>query len=146
MPGSFSPQIKPDFMNPAAASTGSRTAGSTQPGRSRTDAFGHMKPQDQRAALYDQARQQQRQQLQTRFHDSHSVNAALPGGLTQKQRMEFGMLRRTDPLAAQKQLDTYQMNADIRYNKPMPGAAVQPDSGLTYRRPPTNFNGPRRSF
>jgi hypothetical protein len=61
--------------------------------------------------------------------------------------MDFAMLQRTDPLAAQKQLQQYQRTSDIRYNKPGTITPQPPaGSGLTYRRPPSNPSGPRHTF
>ncbi len=111
-------------------------------GRTQADNFSRLSPQSQRAALFDQARQQASQQ--GRFLDPRNLGAALPGGLTEKQRMDFMSLQRTNPQAAEKQLLSYQRNADIRYNKPT--ASPQPPAGPTYHRPSTNYGGPRRSF
>ena len=140
---SFKAQIKPDFMG-SSSSTSSGTASFAKPARIKPDDFQRMSPQSQRAALFDQARQQATQAHQSNHQTLRNPSSALPGGLSEKQRMDFAMLQRTDPLAAQKQLQQYQHTSDIRYNKP--GTTPQPpaSSGLTYRRPPTSFNGPRR--
>lgn len=139
---SFGSQIRPTFLP-----TNSPSANSTQPAgparRIQPDGYTSMTPQAQRAALFDQARQQSAHQA--RFVDPRTnLSSALPGGLTLKQRMDFETLRRTDPLAAQKQLYTYQRNSDVRHNKPT--ASCQPPAGPSYHRPSPNFNGPRRSF
>jgi hypothetical protein len=114
--------------------------------RIKPDNFQSMSPQSQRAALFDQARQQMTEMHQASYQTQRNPSSALPGGLTEKQRMEFSMLQRSDPLAAQAKLQQYQRASDIRYNKP--GTTPQPPagSGLTYRRPPTSFNGPRRTL
>jgi hypothetical protein len=114
--------------------------------RIKPDAFQGMTPQGQRAALFDQARQQTRQAHEVNYQTLRNPSSALPGGLSEKQRMEFQMLQRSDPQAAQAKLQQYQQTADIRYNKP--GATPQPpaSSGLTYRRPPGKPSGPRRTF
>lgn len=142
---SFKAQIKPDFMG-SSSSTSSGTASFAKPARIKPDDFQRMSPQSQRAALFDQARQQATQAHQSNYQTLRNPSSALPGGLSEKQRMDFAMLQRTDPLAAQKQLQQYQRTSDIRYNKP--GTTPQPptSSGLTYHRPPTSFNGPRRPF
>lgn len=137
----FSAQIRPGFMQPVSQPTTGTTGGFNRPSRIKPDEFQSMGPQHQRAALYEQARQQSFQQA---YQPHHTLNAALPGGLSKQQIADFRMLERTNPLAAQAQLQNYQRNADIRYNKP---TAQPPQSpGLTYRRPPSNFQGPRRSF
>ena len=105
-----------------------------------------MSPQSQRAALFDQARLQATQDRQMTYGTLREPSSALPGGLSEKQRMDFAMLQRTDPLAAQKQLQQYQRTSDIRYNKPGATPQQPTSSGLTYRRPPTSFNGLRRPF
>jgi hypothetical protein len=144
---SFGAQIRPDFMQRSPA-TGS--GGGLQPSsrmqRIKPDNFQRMTPQGQRAALFDQARQQNKEAYQTNYQTLGNPGSALPGGLSEKQRMDFAMLQRTNPLAAQQQLQQYQRTADIRYNKP--GTTPQPPagSGLTYRRPPGGPTGPRRTF
>ena len=132
-PGQFGQKlqnsVRPSFLGAPA----------TQP-PSQPTSFGQASPQNQRAALFDQARTQAAQQQ--RFTDPRTnLSSMLPGGLTQKQRMDFELLRRTNPGAAQKQLDTYQRFSDIRYNKP----ATMPDTPIQRSRP-TNFRGPRPSF
>lgn len=96
--------------------------------------------------MFDQARQQTKEAHQTNYQTLRNPSSALPGGLSEKQRMDFAMLQRTNPLAAQAQLQQYQRTADIRYNKP--GVAPKPPAGtgLTYRRPPGGPTGPRRTF
>ncbi len=142
---SFKAQIKPDFMG-SSSSTSSGTASFAKPARIKPDDFQRMSPQSQRAALFDQARQQATQAHQSNYQTLRNPSAALPGGLSEKQRMDFQMLQRTDSMAAQQQLQQYQRTADIRYNKP--GTTPQPptSSGLTYRRPPSNPSSPRRTF
>jgi hypothetical protein len=140
---SFAPQIKPDFMQSSAQNNGNSSTFSRTT-RTSTDAFGQMSPQSQRAALFDQARQQMTQANQLNYQHLRNPSAALPGGLTERQRTDFKMLQRTDPAAAQKQLMNYQRTSDIRYNKPMPGA--QPPAGPAYHRPPSNPTGPRPRF
>lgn len=139
-PGSFGAQIKPGFMQ-STPTSGAQPF--SRPSRIKPDAFGQMSPQNQRAALYEQARQQQANE--GRFQDPRTMSAALPGGLTERQQREFKMLQRADPLAAHQQLMDYQRNADIRYNKPQPGPGAQPPagSGLAYR---SNPKGPRPRF
>ena len=123
--------IRPSFLPLASTPTPSQPS-----------SFAQMNPKSQRAALYDQARQQASQQL--RATDPRTkLSSMLPGGLTERQRMDFDALQRTNPAAAQRQLDAYQRNADIRYNRPTPGAQPPASPGVTR---PTNFNGPRRSF
>ncbi len=142
---SFSAQIRPDFIKPSGQS-GTQPGSSTHMARIKPDDFQRMNPATQRAALFDQARQQATQARQISYGTLRNPSSALPGGLSEKQRMDFAMLQRTDPLAAQKQLQQYQRTSDIRYNKP--GTTPQPrtGSGLTYRRPPSNPSGPRRTF
>lgn len=112
--------------------------------RIKPDGYQSMSAQDQRTALYDQARQQTKDYAyQTPLDVALS---ALPAGLSERQRMDFDALRRTDPLAAQKQLQQYQRTADIRYNKPGTPPPPTAGSGLTYRRPPGGPTGPRRTF
>lgn len=114
--------------------------------RIQPDAYGQMAPQSQRAALYDQARQQTKQAYQANYERMRNPSGALPGGLSEKQRMDFQMLQRTNPAAAQQQLLKYQRTADIRYNKPVSGPSTTPPAGPTNRSNPTNFNGPRPRF
>jgi hypothetical protein len=143
---SFKAQIKPDFMG-SSSSTSSGAASFTKPARIKPDDFQRMSPQSQRAALFDQARQQATQAHQSNYQTLRNPSSALPGGLSEKQRMDFAMLQRTDPLAAQKQLQQYQRTSDIRYNKPGTITPQPPaGSGLTYRRPPSNPSGPRHTF
>ena len=143
-------QYKPDFL-PASNATGSSAQPTNDPSnpahlqRIKPDAFGKLAPQDQRAALFDQARRQQMSQAnQLNYQQLRDPSAALPGGLTTKQRADFKMLQRTNPAAAQKQLMNYQRTSDIRYNKPQ--SAPQPPSGPSNYHPPSNFNGPRPHF
>lgn len=142
----FAAQIRPDFMKPSSPSSAS---GGLQPAsrmqRIKPDNFQSMTPQSQRAALFDQARLQAAQINKATYQTQRTPSSALPGGLTEKQTREFQMLQRTDPMAAQAKLQQYQNNADIRYNKPGT-APPATGSGLTYKRPPTSFNGPRKSF
>ncbi|QQS69076.1 hypothetical protein IPP75_04085 [Candidatus Saccharibacteria bacterium] len=140
----FGAQIRPDFMQASRPSATGQPPAHMQ--RIKSDGFQTMSPQSQRAALFDQARQQAKQSFQSNYQSHTGVSGPLPGGLTERQRMDFETLKRTNPLAAEKQLQIYQQNSDIRYNKP--GTTPQPptSSGLTYRRPPTSFNGPRRPF
>lgn len=143
MQSSYGAQIRPDFMRPSSPSSSSQQ-GPTRMVRIKPDAFGQMSPQSQRAALFDQARQQMAQTRQMGYQSVRNPSAALPGGLTERQRADFQLLQRTDPVAAQQQLMNYQRTADIRYNKPQP--ASPPPGGLTYRSTPANFNGPRPRF
>ena len=142
-------QYKPDFLhpsnesNPSGQPTGNLPS-STRPQRIKADAFGSMRPQDQRAALFDQARQQMGQASQMGYQQLRDPSSALPGGLTERQRADFKMLQRADPAAAQKQLMNYQRTSDIRYNKPQ--STSQPPSSPANHRPPSNFNGPRPHF
>ncbi len=142
-------QYKPDFLHPSNGSTPSGQAAGNLPSparsqRIKTDTFGSLRPQDQRAALFDQARQQMSQANQLGYEQLRNPSAALPGGLTERQRADFKMLQRADPAAAQKQLMNYQRTSDIRYNKPQ--SAPLPPSGPMNHRPPSNFNGPRPRF
>lgn len=140
-------QYKPDFLhlsNPTQQSATDQAAPSHMQ-RIKPDTFGSLAPQDQRAALFDQARQQMSQANRLGYQQLRDPSSALPGGLTERQRTDFKMLQRTDPAAAQKQLAQYQRTSDIRYNKPL-SAGAQPPTGPTYHRPPTNFNGPRPRF
>ncbi|MFZ1248932.1 MAG: hypothetical protein WAQ24_01260 [Candidatus Saccharimonadales bacterium] len=137
-------QIKPDFLGSSSTSGG--TSGFTRPSRTASDSFTSLSPQSQRSALYDQARTQAKEAFQSNYRSHTGVSGALPGGLSERQRMEFETLKRTNPLAAEKQLLNYKQNADIRYNKPGMTSQAPQGSGLTYRRPPTNPSGPRRSF
>ncbi len=124
-------QIGPDFLKKPTQPNG--VSSPARMSRIATNGFGRMNPKDQRSALFQQARDQIK-----------NPSLALPGGLSERQRMDFEMLKRTDPVAAERTLMNYQKNADIRYNRPTPG--VPPGAGITTNRPPTNFNGPRRSF
>lgn len=145
--GGFSAQIRPDFMQRSGQAGAQQSpSGPSRMQRIKPDSFQSMTPQSQRAALFDQARQQATQDRQMNYGTLRNPSSALPGGLTEKQRMEFSMLQRSDPLAAQAKLQQYQRTSDIRYNKP--GITPQPPagSGLTYRRPPGNTSGPRRTF
>ncbi len=141
-PNSYGSQIKPDFMQPSSP-TGDGQSGFSRPSRVKQDAFSQTAPQSQRSALYEQARQQM---TQSRYQNPRNLSTALPGGLSEKQRMDFKMLERSNPAAAEKQLLSYQNTSDIRYNKPQIGPAAQPPAGPTYHRPPTSFNGPRGRF
>ena len=150
---SFSQQIRPDFAtqaNPTSASmpgpaqTNDITAARMT--RTQADAFQRMSPQSQRAALYDQARQQSNRSYQMNYQQMRDPSSMLPGGLSERQRMDFQMLQRTNPAAAQQQLLDYQRTSDIRYNKPQPGTGGLPPAGPTYRRPPSNPTGPRPRF
>lgn len=140
---SYGAQITPDFMRPS--STAPSQQGPTRMARIKPDSFGQMSPQNQRAALYDQARQQATQAHQTNYQTLRNPSSALPGGLTERQKADFQLLQRTNPVAAQQQLAQYQRTADIRYNKPQPGGTQSP-AGPNYRSTPTNFNGPRPRF
>lgn len=144
--GSFSAQIRPDFMKPQQQSGGATQPVSVRKSRIKPDAFQSISPQSQRAALFDQARQQAAQLHQANYQTMRNPSSALPGGLSEKQRMDLAMLQRTNPLAAQAQLQQYQRNADIRYNKPGVKPPSTPGAGLTYRRPPGGPTGPRRTF
>lgn len=151
--GSFSHQIRPDFARQAKpSSTGQMRQTQTNDitaarmTRTQADSFQRLSPQSQRAALFDQARQQNQQMHQMNYQAMRDPGAMLPGGLSERQRADFQMLQRSNPAAAQQQLLQYQRNADIRYNKPAPNAGGLPPAGPTYRRPPSNQNGPRRSF
>ncbi len=142
-------QYKPDFLRPSNVTNPSGQAPVNQSSpnrlqRIKPDAFGSQAPQSQRAALFDQARQQISQTNQLSYEHLRNPSAALPGGLTERQRAEFKMLQRSDPAAAQKQLMNYQRTADIRYNKPQ--APPLPPSGSANHRPPSNFSGPRPHF
>ncbi|MCA9318593.1 hypothetical protein KDA06_03045 [Candidatus Saccharibacteria bacterium] len=130
--GNSADAIRPSFLPRSAATV-----------TSQPNSFAQMSPMSQRAALYDQARHQAVQQA--RFSDPRAnLSSMLPGGLTERQRMDFESLRRTNPIAAQKQLDLYQRNADIRYNRPASG--VQSSVGRSIMPSTNHFNGPRRSF
>jgi len=129
--------IKPDFLH-AKPNKPNQQATSPAPG------FETMSPQNQRAALFEQARQQVSGESRTNFQHMRDMSTALPGGLTEKQRTDFKMLQRTNPAAAEQQLISYQRNADARYNKP--SATPQKPNGTVNRRPPSNFNGPRPRF
>lgn len=144
--GSFGANIKPDFMQRSSTQSGAGQPGAGRMQRIKPDAFQGMTPQGQRAALFDQARQQAQQAHEANYQTLRNPSSALPGGLSEKQRMDFKMLERTNPAAAQAQLQQYQRTSDIRYNKP--GTTPQPPagSGLTYRRSPGNPSGPRRTF
>ncbi|MBL8121613.1 hypothetical protein JNM87_02610 [Candidatus Saccharibacteria bacterium] len=139
-------QIRPDFAGQPQQQSNS---GQGSPGpmrRIQQDAYQQMSPQSQRSALFDTARQNVQYERQIQMSNPMGIqNSALPGGLTERQRMDFDALRRTNPQAAQQQLLKYQRNADIRYNKPTTGPATPPP-GPTHRQPPTNFNGPNRTF
>jgi len=137
-PQASNANVKPDFL---------RQTGRAQPGQSTTSqvpGFEAMSPQDQRAALFEQARQQVSGESRTNFQHMRDMSTALPGGLTEKQRTDFKMLQRTNPAAAEQQLINYQRNADARYNKP--SVSPQKPSGTVNRRPPSNFSGPRPRF
>lgn len=134
-------QYKPDFLH-ASNTTAPSSPAHMQ--RIKSDAFGSLTPQDQRTALFDQARQQMGQARQLGYQQLRDPSSALPGGLTERQRTDFKMLQRTDPAAAQKQLMSYQRTSDIRYNKPQ--SAPLPPSSPVNHRPPSNFNGPRPHF
>lgn len=151
--GSFSHQIRPDFVSQAKpsptrptrqAQTNDITAARMT--RTQADSFQRLSPQSQRAALFDQARQQNQQMHQMNYQSMHDPSALLPGGLTKQQQTDFQMLQRSNPAAAQQQLLQYQRNADIRYNKPAQSPGGLPPAGPTYRRPSSNPTGPRRSF
>ncbi len=149
MGNSVNAQYKPDFLHTSNGTNPSGQATVNQPSpnrlqRIKPDAFGSQTPQAQRAALFDQARQQMSQANRLGYEQLRNPSAALPGGLTERQRADFKMLQRTDPAAAQKQLMNYQRTADIRYNKPQ--SAPLPPSGPVGHRPPSNFNGPRPRF
>lgn len=139
-PSSFTPQIRPDF----STSQGSTNSQSAYPMRRiQPDAHGSLSPQSQRAALYDQARAQASREAS--FTDPRTkLSDMLPGGLTERQCADFKTLQITNPQAALKQLETYNRTSDIRYNKPNPGAQTAPTQN--FRRPPTNFSGPRPRF
>ena len=144
-----SAQYKPDFLHSSNAMDSSAQPANNQSSPSRMqrikpDAFGSLAPQDQRTALFNQAKQQVKDTYQASYQQMRNPSAALPGGLSERQRADFKMLQRTDPVAAQKQLMNYQRTSDIRYNKPQ--SAPQPPSGSTNNRPPANFNGPRPRF
>ena len=146
IPDSVNAQYKPDFL---PVTDPSRQASANQPGSNRLqrikpDVFGSQTPQAQRAALFDQARQQMNQTNQLGYRQLRDLSSALPGGLTERQRTEFKMLQRSDPVAAHNQLMQYQRTADIRHNKPQP--TPLPPSGPVNRRLPSNFNGPRPRF
>ncbi len=137
--GAFGAQIKPSFIpNPSPSS---QTPSASRMQRTQPDTFNTLSPQGQRAALYDQARQQA--SSQATYQALRNPASALPAGLTKRQRADFTMLSRTNPLAAQAQLQQYQRTADIRYNKP--GSPPPASPGLTHRRPPGGPTGPRRS-
>lgn len=139
---SFSHQIRPDFMQPTQQQNSGSPQSPAPIRRVQQDHFQRLSPESQRAALYDHARQQMNLGRQPAPRD---LTSALPGGLTQRQRMDFDMLRRTNPQAAEQQLLHYQRTADIRHNKPTTGPSTPPPAGPTYRKPPTNLNGPRRT-
>ncbi|PID30890.1 hypothetical protein CSA80_00025 [Candidatus Saccharibacteria bacterium] len=144
---SFTPHIKPDFMPATSSSASSSSSAYSRPTRIKPDEFQRLSPQAQRAALFNQAREQTAQARQVSYQTLRNPSSALPGGLTESQRRDFQMLQRSNPIAAQKQLEHYQRTADIRYNKP--GTTPQQPSagsGLTYHRPPGRPTGPRRSF
>jgi|JI6StandDraft_1071083.scaffolds.fasta_scaffold01674_10 hypothetical protein len=139
-PSGFSPQIRPDFSF-SAQHTNAQPSGPAR--RIQPDTLTSLSPQSQRAALYDQARQQAQQE--SLFTDPRTkLSDMLPGGLTERQRADFKTLQITNPQAALKQLETYNRTSDIRYNKPNPGAQTAPTQN--FRRPPTNFSGPRPRF
>lgn len=139
-------EYKPDFLHPlSTARPSTEQAAPSRMQRIKPDTFGSLAPQDQRAALFDQARQQMSQSSRLGYQLLRDPSSMLPGGLTERQRSDFKMLQRTDPAAAQKQLLQYQRTSDIRYNKPLSGGS-QPPAGPTYHRPPANFNGPRPRF
>ncbi|QQS19003.1 hypothetical protein IPL68_03045 [Candidatus Saccharibacteria bacterium] len=145
--GSFGAQIKPDFMQRSGqAGNQQSAAGPSRMQRIKPDDFQKLSINSQRAALFDQARQQAAQAHQASYQTLRNPSVALPGGLSEKQRMDFKMLQRTDPMAAQAKLQQYQRTADIRYNKPGVAPKPAPGSGLTYHRPPSNPTGPSRSF
>jgi hypothetical protein len=137
-PSSFSPQIRPDFSF-SAQHTNAQPSGPAR--RIQPDTHASLSPQSQRAALYDQARQQAQQE--SRFTDPRTkLSDMLPGGLTEKQRMDFKTLQITNPNAALEQLRAYHQTSDIRYNRPSSGTTPP---NTTFRRPPSNLSGPRRS-
>lgn len=143
-PSTNAAQYKPDFLHPSGATNAPKQTGPTRPQRIKPDAFSALTPQGQRAALHEQARQQLSRASQLSYEQLRDPSLALPGGLSERQRADFKMLQRTDPMAAHMQLMDYHRTSDIRYNKPTP--APQPSSGPVNRRPPANFNGPRPHF
>ncbi len=146
-PPSSGAQIRPDFIQRTQISNqSSAPTSSSRIQRIKPDEFQRLSPNKQRAALFDQAREQSKAAFQSNYQTLRNPSSSLPGGLSEKQRMDFQMLQRSDPIAAQAKLQQYQRTADIRYNKPGTVPPPAAGAGLTYRRPPTSFNSTKRIF